>query len=178
MAWLSSNPQQTHQGRERSGAEPVRLSLTNQYLCPVCRHGHIHALVLMESFSCDFCRHMFAANLSEQTIHMVDGTQPTGWRWNGRTWKSLRQGDLDMTLMVWIVGILLIIAPVGLISVSAYMFPPLDEALAWPIAWAIITLLTHMTLVVWLLAEHYQVSTYIAIKVRLRQLIERFQAIT
>ncbi len=87
---------------DRSGLERRSLNFHETYICPVCRHGQIAELTLMDAFACNFCRHIFTANLREQSIHVEDSSQPMTWRWNGRNWqgsKSARCGsdpsDLD-----------------------------------------------------------------------------------
>ncbi|HEY9645238.1 MAG TPA: DUF2396 family protein, partial [Chroococcidiopsis sp.] len=102
------------------------LSYDESYLCPICRHGQISSLVLMDAFACNFCRHIFTANLAEQTVQVVDSSQPMSWRWNGRTWRFAHQpDDLNLTVMIWLIGAVLVMLPSALVWLSAYTFPPL-----------------------------------------------------
>lgn len=151
------------------------LSLEGVYICPICRHGQISALVLTDAFGCDFCRHIFTANLATQSVHVVDSAQPLAWRWNGRAWSPAYRGRRDLSLTIWIVGIILITLPTILVGASAYLFPPLDgSACQWfPLLWVGLTFSTHLALVSWLVAEYYQLPWYITLKFRLLELRER-----
>ncbi len=152
------------------------LSYDEPYLCPVCRHGQISSLVLMDAFACNFCRHIFTANLTEQTVQVVDSSQPMSWRWNGRNWRLAYQlNDSNLTVLIWLIGAVLVILPSALVWLSAYTFPPLPGSpWAWfPMVWVGCTLLTHLLMVLWLLAEYYQFSPYISSKVRLQLLLNR-----
>lgn len=144
------------------------------YPCPICRHGQIEALTLMDAFACNFCRHIFTANFKEQTVHVEDSSQPMTWRWSGRTWHPANQTDLDLTLVIWLVGVSLVILPPGLIWFSSYLFPPLDGSSgAWlPTFWIALTFLCHFCFVAWLMIEHYQLPFYIACKVWLRRWLD------
>ncbi len=151
------------------------LNYQENYICPVCRHGQITALTLMDAFACDFCRHIFTANLSEQSIHVEDSSQPMTWRWNGHNWKAANQLDTDLTIVIWLVGVALVFLPPALIWLPSHTFPPLQgSAWAWfPSVWIGLTFGAHLTFVAWLLAEHYQVPFYITYKVRLREALGR-----
>lgn len=151
------------------------LNYQDTYLCPVCRHGHITQLVLMDAFACDFCRHIFEANLKQQTVHVIDSSQPMIWYWDGWRWRSKRSGDENLTLFLWLIGGILVILPVAMIGISAYMFPPLPGSrLAWlPTAWAICTFISHLFMVSWLMAEHYQPPLYVLARLRLSRWLHR-----
>ncbi|MBD2077744.1 hypothetical protein H6F86_28425 [Phormidium sp. FACHB-592] len=151
------------------------LNYQETYICPVCRHGQITALTLMDAFACDFCRHIFTANLSEQSIHVEDSSQPMTWRWNGHNWKAANQLDTDLTIVIWLVGVALVLLPPALIWLPSHTFPPLQGSTwAWfPSVWIGLTFGAHLTFVAWLLTEHYQVPFYITYKVRLREALGR-----
>ena len=159
----------------RSGLDRRSLNFHETYLCPVCRHGQIAELTLMDAFACNFCRHIFTANLREQSIHVEDSSQPMTWRWNGRNWQAANQLDVDLTLVIWIVGVILVVLPPTLIFLSSRIVPPLDgSTLAWlPNVWVGLTFLTHFAFVAWLMVEHYQLPIYVSSKVRIRQWLER-----
>jgi hypothetical protein len=150
---------------------PLSLEPAESYDCPVCRHGQIQAMALMDTFACSFCRHILEANLEQQTVHIVDGAQPMGWRWLGHNWQPIYQGRADITLMLWVVGTVLMIFPAGIVALGAYMFPPLEGTTGpnWPMLWAIGTLLVHGTMVGWLVAEYYQFPPYVMAKIRLQR---------
>ncbi|MEP0890581.1 MULTISPECIES: hypothetical protein [unclassified Leptolyngbya] len=169
---------QSSSPKKRTGAsidlEARALSFQDTYLCPICRHGSITGLTLMDAFACDFCRHILTANLQEQTVQVVD-TQPMTWRWNGRRWLSGTLQNGQFTGLIWLVGIAVVILPPTLIGLSAYTFPPLPGSRwAWfPVAWAWTTLVVHLLMVSWLIAEHYQFSPYITGKVWIRHWLRR-----
>ncbi len=151
------------------------LNYQETYICPVCRHGQIAALTLMDALACDFCRHIFTANLREQSVHVEDSSQPMTWRWTGHHWQAANQIDMDLTIVIWLVGSALVILPPVIIWLSSHTFPPLhDSTGAWlPTAWIGLTFISHFAFVAWLLAEHYQVPLYVACKVRLQDTLGR-----
>ncbi|MCY7274985.1 MAG: hypothetical protein LH702_14945 [Phormidesmis sp. CAN_BIN44] len=159
----------------RSAINHRSLNFHETYLCPVCRHGQIAELTLMDAFACNFCRHIFTANLREQSIHVEDSSQPMTWRWNGRNWQAANQLDVDLTLVIWIVGAILVVLPPALIFLSSRLVPPLEgSTLSWlPNVWVGLTFLTHFSFVAWLMVEHYQLPIYVSSKVRIRQWLER-----
>lgn len=159
----------------RSPAEVNSLSYQGTYICPVCRHGHISALTLMDAFACSFCRHIFTANLQNQSVQVVDSSQPMSWRWSGRNWKSTHQDDPNLTLVVWVVGLVLVILPTSIVWLMAYLFPPLPGSTwSWfPNAWLACTLGVHLLMMTWLLAEHYQLPLYITSRIRIRTWLGR-----
>jgi hypothetical protein len=146
------------------------LNYEESYLCPVCRHGQITGLTLMDAFACDFCRHIFTANLKEQTVQVVDSSQPMSWRWVGRRWQVAYRDDLNLSTLIWIISIVVITLPPSLVGLAAYIFPPLPGSRwAWfPFAWAGGTLVIHLGMVLWLIAEHYQIPFYVSTKIRLQ----------
>jgi hypothetical protein len=172
----SSAGENSDSRRSGQGATPkVSLNYQETYICPVCRHGQIEALTLMDAFACNFCRHIFTANLREQTIHVEDSSQPMTWRWTGRQWQSANQPDFDLTIVIWLVGISLVILPPMLLWLPLQAFPPLDGSRgAWfPVFWIALTFVLHLIFVSWLILEHYQVPLYVSLKVRIRQWLNR-----
>lgn len=151
------------------------LSYQGVYVCPVCRHGQIAAISLMDAFSCNFCRHIFTANLQNQSVQVEDSSQPMTWRWNGHTWQTTHAVSPDLTITIWVVGMALVVLPPGLIWLSSHTFPPMQGSVWYwfPGVWLTLTFLTHLLFVVWLLVEHYQVPLYVACKVRLQALMGR-----
>lgn len=158
-----------------SASEGCELNYQGTYLCPVCRHGQISTLTLMDAFACNFCRHIFTANLQAQTIQVVDSSQPMSWRWNGRAWRSTYQDDPNLTLVIWFVGAVLIVLPSSIVWLMAYLFPPLPGSTwAWfPNVWLGCTIGVHLLMVSWLLAEHYQLPLYISSRIRIRTWLGR-----
>lgn len=154
---------------------PDSLSYQGTYLCPVCRYGQISGLTLMDAFACNFCRHIFTANLQEQSVQVVDSSQPMTWRWNGRSWKVAYRDDFDLTFIIWVIGVAVVVLPSALVWLAAYTFPPLPGSpWAWfPMVWVGCTFLVHLLMVSWLLVEHYQLPLYVMLKVRLKHLLMR-----
>lgn len=144
------------------------LNYQETYVCPICRHGQISAIALMDAFSCNFCRHIFTANLSDQLVRVEDSSQPMTWHWNGRNWQAANQINVDLTITIWLVGALLVVLPPGLIWLSSHTFPPLPGSVWYwfPTIWIGLTFCFHFLFVAWLLAEHYQIPVYVAFKIR------------
>ncbi|MGF1567679.1 MAG: hypothetical protein ACFCVD_06365 [Nodosilinea sp.] len=154
--------------------QPLRLDADAAYDCPICRHGQLQPMTLMDAYACNFCRHILDVNLAQQTVHVVDRIQPTGWRWQGWRWQPLHQESNDTTLALWVVGLGLTVFPAGIVALGAYMFPPLEDTAGvnWSVVWAVGTLVVHGAMVGWLLAEHYQFPPYVLAKIRLDRLLE------
>ncbi|MBW4483799.1 MAG: hypothetical protein KME14_14760 [Tildeniella torsiva UHER 1998/13D] len=160
---------------QRDAQRLLGLGGDDAYECPVCRHGQIQPMALMDAYACSFCRHIFEVNLDQQTVHVVDGVQPMGWRWQGRRWQPLHQSRGDITLILWLIGLALVILPAGLVALGGYIFPPLEATagMNWSMVWALGTLAAHSAIVGWLIAEHHQFPIYVMAKIRLQRLLER-----
>jgi hypothetical protein len=152
-----------------------RLDYNGTYICPICRHGQVEQMSLMEAFSCNFCRHIFTANLEQQVLQVVDSSQPMSWRWTGRGWHVAYRDDLNLTLLIWFIAVILVTLPVSVVWLATYLFPALPGSpLSWfPNLWVGFTLGIHLLMVAWLLAEHYQLPLYVASRVRLRHWLSR-----
>ncbi|MBW4520887.1 MAG: hypothetical protein KME16_14435 [Scytolyngbya sp. HA4215-MV1] len=153
------------------------LNYQETYLCPICRHGQISAITLMDAFSCNFCRHIFTANLPDQSVRVEDSSQKMAWRWNGQTWQVGNQEPIELTWAIRLGSLAVIVFPPIVIWLPSYIFPPLEgSALGWfPTAWISLTLFSHTVMVSWLLAEYYQFPPYTTLKVRIGQLLTRLQ---
>jgi len=171
---VGTNKNGSLRARERQH-RALLLDAVETYDCPVCRHGQIQAMTLMDAYACNFCRHILEANLDQQTVHIVDGVQPMGWRWLGWRWQPIYQGNVDITITLWVVGVALMILPAGIVALGAYLFPPLDpvDGVQWSLVWATGTLVAHSAMVGWLIAEHYQFPLYVLAKIRLQRLVTR-----
>ncbi len=159
--------------RGSTGYSETNTSLSYQetYICPVCRHGQIETLTLMDAFACNFCRHIFTTNLQEQSIRVEDSAQPFAWRWTGHTWQPVQQDDFDLTLVIWLVGVALVALPPALIWLPYHTFPPLPNS-PWhwfPTLWTALAFILHFLLVLWLLLEHYQLPSYVALRIKLQR---------
>lgn len=148
----------------KSTNSSTHLHLHGVYTCPVCRHGEISAIPLMEAFACNFCRHIFTTNLEQQTLKMADSQLPLTWRWNGRNWTGGHREDSELTWGYWVAGGAFVFLPTSIVGLGAYLFPPLpDSTLSWlPIFWTALTFICHLACLGWLVLEYYQfpVSLY------------------
>ena len=157
---------------EASDRAQHTLSYEESYQCPACGQGRLSAISLMDIFACDFCRHMFTANLQNQSVHLADSLQPMAWRWTGKRWQAAHQKD-TANYLVWSFAAILVIAPVSLIAVSNYIFPP-SGGLRFVVSWCVLTLLSHSMISGWLLAEYERWPWYIASRIQLTRLRERW----
>jgi hypothetical protein len=139
------------------------FSYNGVYNCPVCRHGEISVLPLMEAFACDFCRHIFTANLEKQLLKMADSQISLTWRWDGRAWKGIQKEELEPSWLYWLAGLIFLFAPPSITGFASYLFPPVEgSALSWfPIFWTILVFLSHLLCLVWLVMEYYQFPVFI-----------------
>lgn len=140
-----------------SGSSSNLLNYYSAYYCPVCRHGEITTLPLMEAFSCNFCHHIFTANLDKQAITIVDSQLPLTWYWTGTRWRNIR----SVTTFQWgyrLLALGFIILPTLIIGTGAYLFPRLpDSPLSWfPWFWTGLTFICHLSCLLWLVLEYYQ----------------------
>jgi len=143
------------------------LNFQDSYPCPVCRNGALQGMVMMDAWSCSFCRHIFSANLAEQVLRLEDTVPKTAWRWQGDRWASLHSTRGDLSILVWFTSVFLLVIPSGLIWLGAYVFPPMG-GLTWnsfSIVWGEITFSVHFLIAAWLLVEHYQLPSYVAARI-------------
>ena len=102
--------------------EPTQLNYHDTYSCPVCRHGKIAALPLMEAYACNFCQHIFTANLEQQVLKMADSQLPLTWYWNGKYWQGLPREGMEMAGFYLIIGLGFVIFPTAIVATGAYLF--------------------------------------------------------
>lgn len=162
----------SHQQNSDDKNQPTTLAFNQVYRCPACGSGKLRAMAMMDLFACDFCRHMFTANLQTQSLQLADSLQPMAWHWNGRRWRAAHQKDTAAAL-VWTFAIGLVILPVALISLSNYVFPP-SGGLKFVIVWVTLTGLSHSLLSGWLLAEYHRWPWYVASRIRLQRWKEQW----
>ena len=148
------------------------LNFRGAYTCPACRRGKISALVLTEAFGCETCNHIFTANLSKQSVQLVDSSPPLAWRWNGRQWKPTHRDVDPLNGWIWCLAIAFVILPTSIVALGAYVFPPLpDSALRWfPFVWAGLTLCAHSACIAWLVMEYYQFPAVLFLRLGQRQM--------
>lgn len=136
------------------------------YNCPVCRRGQISAIALMEAFGCDVCHHIFTANWQRQSLRVVDTSPALTWRWDGRKWKPSHRDDVQVSPSVWLAAIAFVLLPTAIVGTAAYVFPPLPGS-PWqwfPMVWVGMAFLSHLSCVVWLILEYYEVPSLMALR--------------
>lgn len=122
------------------------LNLGSVYYCPVCRHGELSAMPLMEAMGCNFCRHIFTVNLERQLLKMADSHIALTWHWDGRSWKGLQKEGFEPDWFYWLAGVAFVLIPPLIVGFGAYLFPPLaDDPLYWvPFVWTPLTFFCHL----------------------------------
>jgi hypothetical protein len=141
------------------------ICFESRYPCPVCRHGHIEGLFMVDAFSCGFCRHIFT--IDGLHLRLEDNTQPFRWRWNGNRWMSLRKEiPSDWLFISWALGVLFVSVPTALVWLAYHTFPPLpgQSGAEFPAIWTGLVFLFHFMIVGWLCVEHFQFPLYVTAK--------------
>ncbi len=149
-----------------------KFQLIDIYPCPLCRRGQLRQIVLMDAMGCNFCNHIFTANLEQQILTIADNQLPLSWRWHGNKWKNVRKEGVNIGLGYLILGTIIVLLPTFIIACSVYIFPPLPGSrLSWfPIFWIIATFIAHLTCLIWLILEYYQFPLGIYLRVINRRL--------
>ena len=149
-----------------------RFHLQGEYFCPVCRHGKISAMPLMETFACSFCQHIFTTNFDKQLLKMADSQLPLTWYWNGKNWKGIHREGAEIGWAYLIFGIGFVLLPTAIVGLGTYLFPPSpDSPLSWlPLFWDILTFLAHLSCLIWLVIEYYQFPIFLYIRALKRKL--------
>ena len=122
--------------------------------CPVCMRGAIAEMPMMESLACNFCNHIFTlenqldsqAGSDRKILKMADTISTLRWIWTGKRWENANAVQVYTSCWLSILGILLVLLPTAIASISAYIFQPEpDVPLAWfPKFWAIATFCGHL----------------------------------
>ena len=161
---LAKHPSKGHQ-------PTYRLAYEETYRCPACGSGELSAIAMMDIFACNFCRHMFTANLQTQSVQLADSLQPMAWQWNGQKWRTAQQSD-TAAAVIWGFAVTLTVVPVTIIAVANYIFPPLEGS-QFPTMWTELTLMSHSLISGWLLAEYHRWPWYISSRIRVQRLKEQ-----
>lgn len=129
------------------------------YPCPVCHVGKISSMPLMEAMSCDFCQQIFTVNVEQQQLKMPSRQPPLVWRWNGFGWTEAQLEGVEFGWGYGVAAIAFIVLPTMVIGLVAYNFPPNpDVPLSWlPYIWTGMTFMSHLTIIIWLIIEIYQI---------------------
>lgn len=155
--------------------ESARFYAQGEYSCPVCRHGKISTMPLMETFACNFCQHIFTANFDKQLLKMADSQLPLTWYWNGKNWKGIHREGAEMGWGYLVFGLSFVIFPTSIVGLGTYLFPPLpDSPLSWlPLFWTVLTFLTHLFCLIWLIIEYYQFPIFLYVRAIKRRIVAR-----
>jgi hypothetical protein len=155
-----------------------RFHLQGVYTCPLCRHGQISAMPLMETFACNFCHHIFTTNFEQQVLKIADSQLPLTWRWNGKNWKGVQREGTELGWSYLGIGIIFVVLPTAIIATGSYLFPPLPGSpLSWlPLWWTILTFLAHLFCVIWLIIEYYQFPIFLYFRALRRSFFSRWRA--
>jgi hypothetical protein len=155
-----------------------RFHLQGVYTCPLCRHGQITAMPLMEAFSCNFCHHIFTTNFEQQILKIADSQLPLTWRWSGKNWKGVQQEGTELGWSYLFIGIIFVLLPTAIIAIGSYLFPPLPgSTLSWlPFWWTILTFLAHLFCLIWLIVEYYQFPIFLYLRALKRRYFARWRA--
>ena len=153
------------------------LSIEEVYTCPVCYHGYISAITLMDAFSCNFCNHIFIPDLVKQSLQMADSSSPLSWRWNGKKWKA-DHPQVEWSWLIKLLAVAFVLLPTTLIGLTAYFFSPIPGTpLCWlPIFWTGLTFVSHLTIIVNIIIDYYQFPVRLYLKALIKNLW--FQGIT
>jgi hypothetical protein len=151
------------------------LDFAHCYPCPVCRHGRIEGLFLVDAFSCGFCRHVFTVDSTHQQLCLEDTAQLLQWRWTGDRWVSSRSVVTeDSRLLLWGLSLALVMLPTALVWLANYIFPPLPSqgGTSFPLLWTGLTFLSHASIVGWFCLEYYQIPLYLILKLYIQRLFQ------
>ena len=151
------------------------FSYQGVYPCPVCRLGKLQALPLMDAFACNFCSHIFTANLEEQQLKMPSRQPALIWRWNGKNWTGAHLEDVELGWGYWLAAAALVFIPTTVVGLSVYTFPPTPNTpLSWlPSVWMWLTFLSHLGIIGWLAIEFYQFPVGAYLRVMRQHLLSR-----
>ena len=150
-----------------------RFCADGEYPCPVCRHGTIRGMPLMEVFACQFCQHIFTTNFDRQLLKMADSQLPLTWYWNGKGWKGIQRESAESGGRYAIAAVAFLVLPTAIVALGGYLFPTLPGTpLSWlPFFWMILTFLAHLFCLMWLVVEYYQLPIFLYFQALRRRVI-------
>ncbi|AXY68629.1 hypothetical protein D3A95_12915 [Thermosynechococcus sichuanensis E542] len=150
-----------------STAKP--LEANGVYLCPVCRHGQIAPMVLMDTYACNFCRHILSLDVVHQTARLEDSAMTFRWQWTGTNWRSLSTPPVSLTYTAIMLAILLVTLPPALIWLGYRIFPPLssDPRAHWfPLFWVGLTFFAHLLMILRIFAGLLPTTPFVGLHFR------------
>lgn len=141
--------------------------------CPLCGHGNLSTLMMMDAMSCDFCRHIFSIDVAqpmvqEPILRIEDSSHPLAWQWSGDQWQALSQVEQPLILWLWSLCAAIALIPSTLMGLAIHLFPstPHSQGAWFSELWLCFTIGGHCLAALWLLAEHYQWPFYCRLKLR------------
>lgn len=135
------------------------LDYQGNYPCPVCHVGKISHMPMMEAMSCDFCNQIFTVDIEQQQLQMPSREPALVWRWNGFNWTEAHLSGVELGWGYVVGAVAFIALPTFIIGFVAYHFPP-NPANFWswiPYIWTCLTFASHLSIIIWLFIEVYQV---------------------
>lgn len=127
---------------------------------------------MMDAFSCDFCHHIFTADLNQRLLKTADTHLPMIWRWDGKGWRRQEAEGIKIGWAYIIAACLFVFIPPTLIGISALLFPPIPGSfLSWlPMLWTLLTFAAHLLCIAWLVVEYHQfpIGLYLRALARIR----------
>ncbi|NJN23232.1 MAG: hypothetical protein HC810_00935 [Acaryochloridaceae cyanobacterium RL_2_7] len=151
--------------------QPHRPKFDPYHHCPLCNHGILSGIALMDALSCDFCRHIFSLDIDQPLIQLPilkieDTAYPLSWQWTGSQWKAQTQAEAPLIQWLWALCVAIALIPSGLMSLAVYLFPatPHGRGAWFAVFWLGLTILAHLGVALWLLCEHYQWPFYQRLK--------------
>ena len=150
-----------------------RFHEQGEYNCPVCRHGKISRMTLMETFACNFCQHIFTTDFERQEIKMADSQLPLSWQWQGKHWQGVRKDTKDLKWTYLLLCLAFVGIPTLIVAIATYVFPPLPgSALSWlPLFWVWLTFFAHLFCLIMLVIEYYQLPIMLYLSALKRRLL-------
>jgi hypothetical protein len=84
---------------------------------------------------------------------------PLVWHWNGFKWTQAQLLGVELGWGYGLAAIAFVILPTTLIGITVYCFPPAaDDFFTWiPLIWTVLTFLSHLAIIVWIVIEVYRV---------------------
>jgi hypothetical protein len=134
------------------------LFTANTCPCPVCRHGNLSNLAMMDSLACDLCNNIFTPDPKSQLLELEGSPMTVRWEWDGRHWRApYGQG---IGLGVKLAAAAFVILPTALMVFSVLRFRPVPGSpLSWfPYFWIGATLFCHFACVFSAFSSYYQFS--------------------
>jgi hypothetical protein len=151
------------------------FQLQGDYHCPICRHGQIAAIPLMEALGCNLCGRIFLADLAQQSLTTADSASPLTWYWNGQRWQGIPRRGIQLGWGAMFVGLGLVALPTLVVGLSAYLFAPMPgSTLSWfPFFWTGFTFCSHLVLVLYLIGDYYQFPLWAYLRMLRRAVLGR-----